>query len=43
MIETLKCVGLVLFVLGTLLAPQWYRLYYRIRYGRRYVVEDSGR
>ncbi len=43
MIEFLKIAAMLLLVLGVLFAPSWYRLYYRIRYGKPYVIEDSGR
>ncbi len=39
----IRAVALFLLVLGFLFAPQMYRLYYRVRYGRPYVDEDSGR
>jgi hypothetical protein len=41
--EKLAWALLALFVLGVLFAPTWYRAYFRIRYGRPYVVDDSGR
>lgn len=39
----MRVAALLSFVVFVLFAPSWYRLYYRVRYGRRYVEEDSGR